>query len=51
MPARTRGKRIIVALMDGELAISSTCPDGWISETARWTLTGAWHDVDQWKPA
>lgn len=46
-------RRVVVALMSGELAgdvpLSSTTSPGWLVKTTRWSLTGWWHDIDQWK--
>jgi hypothetical protein len=50
---KAKGKRVTVSLMSGELtgdvAISPTSPVGWAVETTRWSLTGSWHDVDQFR--
>lgn len=51
---RVKGdKRAIVVLMSGEIAgdqpLSTTTPVGWLVKTTRWSLTGWWHDVDQYK--
>jgi hypothetical protein len=52
-PKAKEDQRALVALMDGSLQqaepVSATSPTGWSVRTTRWTLTGAWSDVDQFK--
>jgi len=43
-PAGAKGKKYELALMDGKL-VNGT----WEGSTTRWTRTGWWHDVDQYK--
>lgn len=43
-PRGANGKRYEVALMDGNLAAGT-----WDGKTTRWTRTGWWHDVDQYR--
>lgn len=52
-PPRSKGKRVVVSLMSGELAgdtpVSSTSPTGWAVESTKFELTGWWFDVDQYR--
>lgn len=44
MPAGGKDKHFEIALMDGKLVNGK-----WPGSTTRWTRTGWWHDVDQYK--
>lgn len=52
-PTIKDGKRATVSLMNGRLCgdepVTATTPTGWLVKTTRWSLTGAWTDVDQFK--
>lgn len=42
-PRGTKGRRVSVALMDGEIA------GEWAADSAKWTFRGQWFDIDQYK--
>lgn len=53
LPDGAKGKRIAVRLANGSAPdpapISNAVPPGWAADTTRWSITGAPHDVREYR--